>query len=58
MAVRMERNADAAALVGVGIRILVRKCCVTALGRTGQLRHHGKFGLELVFADRLVLVRS
>ncbi len=36
--------------------------CVTARGRTGQLRHRGKrlalqFGLELAFADRLVLVR-
>ena len=36
--------------------------CVTAWGRTGQLRYGGKrfalqFGLELAFVDRLVLVR-
>jgi hypothetical protein len=35
--------------------------CLTARGRTGQLRHRGKrfalqFGLELAFANRLVLV--
>ncbi len=36
--------------------------CVTARGRTSQLRHRGnrfalQFGLELAFANRLVLVR-
>jgi hypothetical protein len=43
-------------------KITISVHSVTAPGKTGQLRHHGKrfalqFGLELAFADRLVIVR-